>query len=228
MKKNILFAIAMMALTATQSVSAADFRMQADDNAIAQADDNKDAKSDAKCCGKDAKGGPNAKEGKGCPGEGKGKEGVPAGKVRQRLTREQLAEKQANYISQQLGLNDATTKKFVDLYAKNQKEIWDAMPQRREGEKCPEGGEAKKRTDAESEKQIKNEFAMSEKLLQIRQKYYKEYSKVLSQQQIQRVYELEREMHERFVQRGPRGGQRQGGQRQGGQRMNANGQDQAR
>ena len=38
---------------------------------------------------------------------------------------------------------------------------------------------------------------MSEKILNIPQKYYKKYSQFLSQQQIQRVYELERQMMKR-------------------------------
>ena len=47
---------------------------------------------------------------------------------------------------------------------------------------------------------------MSEKILNIRQKYYKKYSQFLTQQQIQRVYEIERQMRKRFAQKGPRKG----------------------
>ena len=47
---------------------------------------------------------------------------------------------------------------------------------------------------------------MSEKILNIRQKYYKKYSQFLTQQQIQRVYEIERQMMKRFAQRGSRKG----------------------
>ncbi len=150
------------------------------------------------------------------------------GRQRQRLTREQLAEKQSAYIVKQLGLNDATAKKFADVYMRNQKEMWEAMPPR--PERAPQGAPANgPKTDAESEKQIKNEFAMSEKLLNIRQKYYKEYSKFLSQQQILRVYEIDRQMHERFARGGRDGkpGMRKGmkqGMKQGMKKGLVNGQ----
>lgn len=62
------------------------------------------------------------------------------------------------------------------------------------------------KTDAQTEQEIKQRFEMSEKILNIRQKYYKKYSQFLSQQQIQRVYELERQMMKRFTQRGSRKG----------------------
>ena len=153
------------------------------------------------------------------------------GKQRQRLTREQLAEKQASYIVKQLGLDEATAKKFSDVYMRNQKEVWEAMPPRPERGQQPAPGKnnAAPKTDAESEKQIKNEFAMSEKLLNIRQKYYKEYSKFLSQQQILRVYEIDRKMHERFARGGKPGkdGMRKGmknGMKQGMKKGLVNGQ----
>lgn len=49
---------------------------------------------------------------------------------------------------------------------------------------------------------------MSEKILDIRQKYYKEYSKFMTQKQIQRVYEIEKNMMKRFAKRKGKNGQR--------------------
>ena len=54
---------------------------------------------------------------------------------------------------------------------------------------------------------------MSEKILNIRQKYYKKYSQFLTQQQIQRVYELERQMMKRFAQKGKQNGGKPGARR---------------
>ena len=118
---------------------------------------------------------------------------------KQRLSREQLAEKQAQYISQNLGLDEKTNAKFIETYTDYQKEVW-ALGPRLHHKK----GEMK--TDAQTEQEIKQRFEMSEKILNIRQKYYKKYSQFLSQQQIQRVYELERQMMKRFAQRGSRKG----------------------
>ena len=118
---------------------------------------------------------------------------------KQRLSREQLAEKQAQYISQNLGLDEKTNAKFIETYTDYQKEVW-ALGPRLHHKK----GEMK--TDAQTEQEIKQRFEMSEKILNIRQKYYKKYSQFLSQQQIQRVYELERQMMKPFAHRGSRKG----------------------
>ena len=118
---------------------------------------------------------------------------------KQRLSREQLAEKQAQYIAHDLGLDEKTSSKFTDTYTQYQKEIWTLGPR-------PHHKKGEMKTDAQTEQEIKQRFEMSEKILNIRQKYYKKYSKFLSQQQIQRVYELERQMMKRFAQRGPRKG----------------------
>uniref|UniRef100_UPI0025D0FECB hypothetical protein n=1 Tax=Prevotella sp. TaxID=59823 RepID=UPI0025D0FECB len=118
---------------------------------------------------------------------------------KQRLSREQLAEKQAQYIVHDLGLDDKTSSKFIDTYTQCQKEVWALGPR-------PHHKKGEMKTDAQTEQEIKHRFEMSEKILNIRQKYYKKYSQFLSQQQIQRVYELERQMMKRFAQRGPRKG----------------------
>lgn len=118
---------------------------------------------------------------------------------KQRLSREQLAEKQAQYIAHDLGLDEKTSSKFTDTYTQYQKEIWALGPR-------PHHKKGEMKTDAQTEQEIKQRFEMSEKILNIRQKYYKKYSKFLSQQQILRVYEIERQMMKRFAQRGPRKG----------------------
>lgn len=118
---------------------------------------------------------------------------------KQRLTREQLSEKQAKYIASDLALDDETTARFINTYTQCQKEIW-AL------------GSRPRRDDNNNEEQIgqniKKRFEMSEKILDIRQKYYKEYSKFLTQKQIQRVYKIEKNMMKRFAQRKGKKGQR--------------------
>ena len=56
-------------------------------------------------------------------------------------------------------------------------------------------------TEEQAEQAIKQRFEKSEKLLNIRQKYYKKYSEFLTQAQIQRVYKLERQMMKRQMMR---------------------------
>ncbi len=112
-------------------------------------------------------------------------------KGKQRISREQLAETQARHIAQQLAFDDETTAKFVDTYSRCQKEVWSLAPRKRVGK-----GASK--NDRETEKAIEERFDRSQKLLDIRKKYYKEYSKFLTPKQIQRVYSIEKNMMKRL------------------------------
>lgn len=126
---------------------------------------------------------------------------------RQRLTREELADKQARHISQTMAFDEATTKQFVETYTACQKEIW-ALGTRMKGARKQANAQ---QTEAEAKQDIARQFERSEKLLQIRQKYYAEYSKFLTQNQIKRVYVLERRMMKRLANHRPA---RKPGQRQ--------------
>ena len=95
-----------------------------------------------------------------------------------------LCRVQAAYIAKQLGFDEATTRRFVELYAKQQQEIWALSPR----DKATKGA----RTDAEAERAIKDYFERSEQLLSIRKKYYQEFRNFLSPQQIERIYKLDR------------------------------------
>lgn len=112
-------------------------------------------------------------------------------KGKQRISREQLAETQARHIAQQLAFDDETTAKFVDTYSRCQKEVWSLAPRKMVGK-----GASK--NDRETEEAIEERFDRSQKLLDIRKKYYKEYSKFLTPKQIQRVYSIEKNMMKRL------------------------------
>lgn len=118
----------------------------------------------------------------------------------QRMSREQLAEKQAKHIAHELAFDETTTQKFVETYCAYQQEVWALGPRQK-----PEPT-----NDEEAEQAIKERFERSQQILDLREKYYEEYSKFLTQKQIQRVYELERqamnrlEKHHRHGQKGPK------------------------
>lgn len=116
---------------------------------------------------------------------------------KQRISREQLAQKQAQYIASQLALDDATTAKYVATYVDYQKEVWALGP--RMGKK----GNA---TEADTEARMKARFERSQKILQLREKYYQRYSKFLTAKQIERSYQIEKQMMKRLGRRhaGPR------------------------
>lgn len=58
---------------------------------------------------------------------------------------------------------------------------------------------------------MQQQFTRSQRILDLREKYYKKYSTFLTQRQIQRVYEIERGMRKKLMQRraaGKKGGAR--------------------
>lgn len=113
----------------------------------------------------------------------------------QQVSREQLAEIEAKHIAHELAFLDAVSGKFVATYCNYKKDIWALGPRLRPNRR----GRA---SEQDNEKRIKQRFARSEKILNIRQKYYKEYSKFLTQTQIEKVYEQERMLKKRYAKRG--------------------------
>lgn len=141
----------------------------------------------------------------------------PGDGPRKRPNMEQLTKMQAARISQALGLDDKTNQKFIETFCKCRKEMAATRPPR-------PGKKKMEMTDAEVDKAIKADFAQGRKILDIREKYYKAYSKFLSPKQIQRVYDMERQDMQRFAKRwqergGKKCGPHQGGPRKGGPRQ---------
>lgn len=112
---------------------------------------------------------------------------------KQRLTREQLAEVQARHIAKDLAFDEATSKRFVKTYCNYQQEVWALGPRVK-----PQRG---KQSDGQTEQTLKDRFTHSQKILDLRKKYYGIYSEFLTQAQIERVYQLERQMMQRMAKR---------------------------
>ena len=114
-----------------------------------------------------------------------------------RMTREQLAAVQAKHISDALSLDDETSDIFIDTYCRFQEEIWALGPR---------PGRYEHKTDStataeEIDRAIQDKFERSRQILEIREKYYEEYSRFLSPKQIQEMYEIERRMMDRLSRR---------------------------
>lgn len=118
---------------------------------------------------------------------------VSAQGSKQRLTREQLAAAQAKHIANEMTMDDATSQRFIETFCQFQREIWALGPRPKQPHR--------QMTDEETEQALKARFAHSQKILNLRQKYYTIYSEFLTQKQIRRVYELERQMMERLSKR---------------------------
>lgn len=118
---------------------------------------------------------------------------VSAQNRKQRLTREQLAEVQAKHIAKEMAMDKATSQRFIKTFCQFQRDIWALGPRPKQSHS--------QMTDEETGQALKARFAHSRKILDLRQKYYAIYSEFLTQKQIQRVYELERQMMERLSKR---------------------------
>lgn len=96
----------------------------------------------------------------------------------QRLSREELATKQAQYIAHELALDESTTNKYVETYCQYQREVWALGP----------------RKGLTTEQRLER----SQKILDLRKKYYRIYSGFLSEQQIDKAYKLEKKLLDRM------------------------------
>ena len=63
----------------------------------------------------------------------------------------------------------------------------------------------KQQSENPNEEEMKQRFERSQKILDLRKKYYAIYSTFLTQKQISRVYEIERDMMRRLSQPKPQG-----------------------
>lgn len=114
-----------------------------------------------------------------------------------RMTMEQMVNMQANKIIGELGLDDKTSAKFMDVYKKYMTEMNDLrkeyMPKRPEPGKAPS-----KPTDAEVDKMMRDKFTLSRKMLDVREKYYDEFRKFLSPKQVEKIYDQGQMNHGKF------------------------------
>lgn len=116
-------------------------------------------------------------------------------KDKQRMSREQMTEIQAKHIAGELALDDKTSSKFIETYTKYKKELWSIAPKRNK--------EDKKHNDTEEEagQRMRQRFEQNQKVLDIRTKYYKEFSKFLTQKQIEKMYDREKKIMKRLKER---------------------------
>ena len=93
------------------------------------------------------------------------------------------AEGRAQQIAKEIALDDATTKKFVEVYSQYKNEL------RTLGSRSQPGTGT--RSDADTQDATKEHFDREQKVLDLRKKYHEEFSKFLTPKQLEKVYELD-------------------------------------
>lgn len=107
-------------------------------------------------------------------------------------SRTELAQKEGRLFADKLGLDDSTAEKFIKIYVENQQEKWALQPRKQRHKNRVN------RTDAQIDSAINAQFDNSQKLLDMRKKYYKQYRKLLTAKQVQMLYDQESKMNTRM------------------------------
>ena len=115
-------------------------------------------------------------------------------KERPKLSPEQMMQRKINYIVKQMELDEAKKEAFVSLYKEYQGELRNCQRSLRTKFEKKNRNEL---TDAEITERIEARFAQSHKILDIREKYYQEFKKILTPQQIQKMYKAEKDIQRR-------------------------------
>lgn len=102
-----------------------------------------------------------------------------------KLSREDLAVKQAQYIAKELALDEATTKKYVETYCQYQREKWAIGSQK--------GLSTTQRLER------------SQQILDLRKKYNATYLTFLTEAQLEQAYRLEKRLMDRMKQKKTKG-----------------------
>mgnify|MGYP000010876396 CR=1 FL=1 len=110
-------------------------------------------------------------------------------KKKTRVNREELAIKQAKYITGEMALDDATATKFEEAYCSYQREVWALGPR---------GGKAAKRSGGIT---MEQRLEHSQKILDLRRKYYKIYQGFMTERQIDQAFKLEKRLMNRMMNR---------------------------
>ena len=104
---------------------------------------------------------------------------------RQLPKRPDFAEMQLKQVMNALMLDDETANKFMPIYKDYQKEMNECrLPRMKK-----RGTEM---TDDEIAQEIESQFEQGRKVIDVKEKYYKKFKKILTMKQIRKIYSLER------------------------------------
>ena len=106
---------------------------------------------------------------------------------KERPTKEQVNRYRAVKMARQIGLDTEAENAFVPLYEGFQKEMAVIMRESRQGRS------AEVTTDEQAERNIQADFRTSRKVLDLRERYYAEFRKVLTPLQIRKMYAIEKQ-----------------------------------
>ena len=137
---------------------------------------------------------------------------IPPQENRKAPDREQRVQMRAKRIATEIALDDATASKFIDAYSNYHKEMRQLRSDNNNKNKEQRAKQRKRqhkeplsnKSEEEIRQSITQKLDQSGKMLDLRKKYYAEYSKFLTQKQIARIYELDNQMPDHLKGKHPR------------------------
>lgn len=123
-------------------------------------------------------------------------------KIGKHPTAEQMEQIKCKRMVKELMLDDATSAKFIPLYKQYLKELKACKPHDKDMKNAEKKGTL---TNATAEKLIKEQFTQTRKKVDIQEKYYGEFHKFLTPQQILKLYRhKDKKMDKRNMMGSPR------------------------
>lgn len=105
---------------------------------------------------------------------------------------EKLEEMRLSFVLNKLELNDAEKEKFEPLYEKYRKEYLTlAKGPREHGDKRPTEEDIQNMTDEEAKALVENDLARKRKMLDHKEKYFREFSKIISVKKVALLFQAE-------------------------------------
>lgn len=134
--------------------------------------------------------------------------------------KEAMMENRCKQLAVALTLDDNDTARFIEVYKQYNTEMRELrgkyrMHHPKKGN-AQMGVDKEPLTDEQIDENIRTRFAMSRAIIDVREKYYKEFRAFLNPKQIQKLYDLEKkqgeQMQRQHQKRGSEGGRPAGGQ----------------
>lgn len=116
----------------------------------------------------------------------------------ERPSPQEMLQRRCQHLIQKMELGQEAAAEFEPIYRRYQQEMMQIHRQYGRKHFHHRDREATPPTDEQIEERMLNRFALSRAILEVRERYYKEFRTVLSPRQVQHIYELEREGGERM------------------------------
>ncbi len=112
----------------------------------------------------------------------------------ERLSPEKFIEMRAKRIVNELELSSQTAEKFTALYT----QYSNALMAERDTSGFPRRQKLNELSDSEIDRLAENFFESQSDAIEVKEEYYEKFRKFLSPQQVLKIYEVERNMHDKI------------------------------